>query len=42
MSEVDEVTIISCSVSVPVEVIVTSGDVSDTVMVTVKDSSVTV
>ena len=42
MSEVDEVSIISCSVSVPVEVRVTSGDVSDTVMVTVKDSSVTV
>ena len=42
MSEVDEVSIISCSVSVPVEVIVRRGDVSDTVMVTVKDSSVTV
>ena len=40
MSEVDEVSIISFSVSVPVDVIVQSGDVSDTVSVMVNESSV--
>ena len=39
MSEVDEVSIISFSVSAPVEVIVRSGDVSGTVSVTEKEVS---
>ena len=39
MMEGDEVSIISVSVSVPVDVMVTSGDVSDRVSVIVNESS---
>ena len=40
MSEVDEVNIISFNVSVPVDVMVRSGDVSDTFSVIVNELSV--
>ena len=40
MSEVDEVNIISFNVSVPVDVMVRNGDVSETFSVTVNDSTV--
>ena len=39
MSEVDEVSIISFSVSIPVDVIVQSGDVSDTLTVIVNETN---
>ena len=40
MSEVDEVSIMLFNVSVPVDVMVRSGDVSDTFNVIVNDSNV--
>ena len=42
MSEGEEVSIISFSVSVPVDVMVQSGDASDTLSVIVNESSVSV
>ena len=42
MSEVDELSIISFMVSVPFDVMVTSGDENDTLNVIVNDSSVSV